>query len=684
MSFSKKKKQAAGSRQRSANITTWQWDHIHLIIYLLAVAAFLTVGVALLLYWFTSLHIPDLSSVERYQPPATTVILDDKGRVVDRLFRENRFVIPLGRMPDYLVDAFVAAEDARFYQHGGIDVWSTLRALINNFREGAKSQGGSTITQQVTRALLLSPEKTYIRKFKEAVLAYRIDRLLSKNDILYIYLNQIYLGEGAYGVEAAAQVYFGKHAAQLNLAEASLLAGLPQAPSRYSPFKNYRLAKHRQAYVLNQMAADGYITATMARRAYAKPLRWAPPQREEKGNEYFLQQVKNYVADKYGQQALLSGGLVIYTTLDQQMQKAADKAVRYGVDAWQKRHKGKAPPQAALLAISVADGAIRAMVGGTDFASSQFNRATQALRQPGSAFKPFVYAVALAKGMTPATMVDDHPLALPGSEQGSIWRPRNFDNEYLGPVTLRDALVHSLNSASIQVLQQVGVDDVILQARRFGIRSPLQHDLSLALGASEVNLEELTGAYAALANKGRFIEPYQVTRIRDRTGRILEARKIHPVEAYDARHAYQLTSLLQDVIREGTGRRAKGLAVAEAGKTGTTDQNRDAWFIGYTPDLAAGVWLGFDQKKTLGRGETGGRAAAPVWARFMAGVAGELHKKRFDLPPDMSIIPVDLATGELMPNGLSIPGRKIRREIFLSNDIPEKVQWLGNEAKVEK
>ena len=268
----KKTRSSAKTRQSHAKTTTWQWGHIHLIVYLLAVAASLTVGVAFLLYWFTSLHIPDVSSVERYQPPATTVILDDKGRVVERLFRRTVLSFPSAGCREYLVNAFVAAEDARFYQHGGIDAWSTLRALINNLREGAKSQGGSTITQQVTRALLLSPEKTYIRKFKEAVLAYRIDRLLSKNDILYIYLNEIYLGEGAYGVEAAAQVYFGKHAAQLNLAEASLLAGLPQAPSRYSPFKNYKLAKHRQAYVLNRMAADGYITATMAQKAYARPL----------------------------------------------------------------------------------------------------------------------------------------------------------------------------------------------------------------------------------------------------------------------------------------------------------------------------------------------------------------------------------------------------------------------------
>lgn len=660
----------------------WQWNHIHLTILLLACAAVLTIAIGTLLCWFVALGIPDVSSVERYQPPATTVILDADGQVVDRLYRQNRFLLPLSAMPDYLVQAFVAAEDARFYEHSGVDAWSTLRALLNNLRAGGKSQGGSTITQQVTRSLLLSREKTYIRKLKEAILAYRLDNLLSKTDILYIYLNEIYLGEGAYGVEAAAQTYFGKHAAALHLAEASMLAGLPQAPSRYSPFKNYTSAKRRQAYVLNRMAEDGYITASMARKAYAQPLIFAAAENLPSGNGYFLQQVKNYVSGKYGSETLLSGGLVIETTLNGRMQQAGVEAVRKGVAAWLQRHgKDGTAPQAALIAIRVDDGSIRAVVGGTDFNASQFNRAVQARRQPGSAFKPFVYAAALAKGLTPATMILDDPLRLPGSTYGTVWSPKNFNDEYHGPTTLRDGLVHSLNSATIKLLQDVGVDNVILLARKFGIKSALQPNLSLALGASEVTLLELTGAYAALANGGRYTEPVLVSRILDRSGRVLETRKKRQAMALDERVAYQLTNILQKVILEGTGRQAGGLPVASAGKTGTTDGNMDAWFIGYTPELAVGVWLGFDQGNTLGRGETGGRAAAPVWKDFMARFAAQMKEKEFRMPAGISVVPIDLETGEIADYAGSGSGRHISREIFFNSNIPAGVEWIKADSR---
>jgi penicillin-binding protein 1A len=674
---SSKKRSTRKSGQAPAKTTIWQWNHIHLVVFLLLITLLLSLGIGTLLYWFISLDIPDVSSIERYQPAATTVILDDRGQIVERLHSQNRFLLPLGRLPDYLVNAFVAAEDARFYQHGGVDAWSTLRALLNNLRQGSKSQGGSTITQQVTRSLLLSREKTYIRKLKEAVLAYRIDRLLGKEDILYIYLNEIYLGEGAYGVEAASQVYFGKHAAALDLSEASLLAGLPQAPSRYSPFKNYKHAKRRQAYVLNRMAEDGYITATMARKAYGKPLLLAARENIPVGNEYFLQQVKKYVTEKYGADMLLAGGLVIETSLDQKMQQQATAAVEEGIAAWRQRHPGaKSLPQAALVAVATGDGGIKAMVGGTSYKESQFNRAVQARRQPGSAFKPFVYATALARNLTPATMVYDEPLVLPGSGHGTVWRPRNFNNKYYGPSTLRDGLVHSLNCATIKVLQEVGLDNVVLLARELGIKSPLQRNLSLALGASEVSLLELTGAYGAFGSKGKYREPYQIKRILDRSGKVLERHKKRVVPVLDERVAYQLTSILQEVISEGTGKKAGGLPIAAAGKTGTTDQNKDAWFIGYTPELSVGVWLGFDQELTLGKGETGGRAAAPVWRQFMGGMADGAKEKEFSMPDGISLVPVDLETGELVSYKLDGRERKISREVFLSGKIPEEVRWL--------
>jgi len=671
------KKQSTRNSGKAPATAIWQWNHIHLVVFLLMITLLLTLGLGMLLFWFISLDIPDVSSIERYQPAATTVILDDRGQIVERLHSQNRFLLPLDRLPDYLVNSFVAAEDARFYQHGGVDAWSTLRALLNNLRQGSKSQGGSTITQQVTRSLLLSREKTYIRKLKEAVLAYRIDRLLGKEDILYIYLNEIYLGEGAYGVEAASQTYFGKHAADLDLAEASLLAGLPQAPSRYSPFKNYELAKRRQAYVLNRMAEDGYITATMARKAYGKTLLLAAEKGIPAGNEYFVQQVKKYVTEKYGSDMLLSGGLVIETTLDQRMQQQATAAVEEGIAAWRKRHpRAKFSPQAALVAVATEDGSIKAMIGGASYKESQFNRAVQARRQPGSAFKPFVYATALARNLTPATMVYDEPLVLPGSKHGTAWRPRNFNDKYYGPSTLRDGLVPSLHCATLKVLREVGIDNVVLLARQLGIKSPLQPNLSLALGTSEVSLLELTGAYAAFGSEGKYREPYQIKRILDRSGKVLERHEKRVVLVLDERVAYQLTNILRQVISEGTGKKAGGLPIAAAGKTGTTDKNMDAWFIGYTPELSVGVWLGFDQELTLGKSETGGRAAAPVWRQFVGGLAEGAKKKEFPMPQGISLVPVDLETGELVSYDLDGREGEISREVFLSEKIPEEVRWL--------
>jgi penicillin-binding protein 1A len=626
---------AAPRKQRSKRKRPY--THTHCIFFLFFITALLSVFIGSVLYLFVLLDIPAIDSLESYRPKLTTRILDSEQQVIARVYSENRLFVSGKDIPDLLAKAFVAAEDARFYQHPGVDFWSIFRALLHNIRVGGRGQGGSTITQQVTRSLLLSRKKLYSRKIKEAILAYRIDSLLSKDDIISIYLNQIYLGEGAHGVETAALVYFGKHARELDLAEMAILAGLPQAPSRYSPFKNMTLAKNRQAYVLNRMAEEGYITPTAARKAYNQPITLATKEDTSECG-YFVQHVKNYLERKYGRQKAISGGLTVYTTLDRSLQKAGVAAITRGLKLTAARHQGNVrqptPPQGSLLSLEVATGRVRAMVGGANFSDSQFNRAVQARRQPGSAFKPIVYAAALAKGLTPATRINDSPLQLPGPTPGDTWTPKNFDGKFHGPTTLRDGLINSRNIVTIKLLQKTGIKPTITLARQLGIHSPLAGDLSLALGSSEVSLLELTAAYAPFSNGGKAVRPLFIDKILDRDAKILEENKPLLTPAITNRIAFQMTLMLKGVIEEGTGRNARGLKVPTAGKTGTTDQNRDAWFIGYTPTLVTGVWVGHDQERSLGKGETGGRMAAPIWLDFMAKATKNDRQGTFFPMPD--------------------------------------------------
>ncbi|MDF1578537.1 MAG: PBP1A family penicillin-binding protein, partial [Desulfobulbales bacterium] len=652
---------------------SWQWNHIHLSILMLAVALLLSILIGLGLYGLAALAIPDISSVASYRPPVVTVFLDNQGEPIAEFYRQKRYVVPLGAMPELLPAAFVAAEDGRFYQHGGVDGWSVLRALVNNLRSGRRSQGGSTITQQIARSLLLTREKTYTRKVKEAILAYRIDRLLSKEEILYLYLNQIYLGEGAYGVGAAARVYFDKPVGDLNLAEISLLAGLPQAPSRYSPLKNFKLTKARQRYVLNRLAADGYISPEEARQAYRRVLRWrveSPP--DEAADQYFVEHVRRYIEDKYGREKLLTGGLVVHTTLNSALQQGAADSVKKGVAEWLKRNPGASEtPQAALIAIAVGSNRVAAMVGGTDFTGSQYNRAVQAKRQPGSAFKPIVYGAALQRAVTPADIFLDEPVKLPGNIKGRFWEPQNFDGEYHGPTTVWTGLVESRNIVSIKILQRVGIESVRSLAGRLGISADLVDNLSLALGTSGISLLEMTGAFNVFAGGGLYRAPLFVTKVVDRSGNILESDEKQEVRRVLApKDAYLVTDLLRGVIAYGTGRAARGLPLEAAGKTGTSDGNLDAWFIGYTPELAAGVWLGFDRNISLGDNETGGRAAAPVWLDFMKSASSQhpSSRKTFDVPAGVVFLPMDPLTGEIkMASG---PGAVITA--FKENLLPAR------------
>lgn len=624
------------------------WTLFCVFIVLLIVSAALLAG----FYIYFSKGLPRLTSVKDYSPNVVTQVFSEHGEVIAEFFVEKRYAIPIEDMPTELIEAFIAAEDARFFEHQGVDLFSIMRALIKNITSMDIVQGGSTITQQITKSLLLTPEKSYARKIKEAILAYRIEKSLSKSDILSIYLNQIYLGHRSYGIEAAALTYFGKTASKLNLAESALLAGLPKAPSAYSPIRHLNRAKRRQRYVLERMVQRRYITEDEAREAAEVPIVIISAENKNITiAPYFTEHLRNYLKRTYGPEMLYSGGLQVYTPLNLFMQKTAQQAVEAGLADFEKREgyqEGEPRVQGALVAMEPQTGYIKALVGGVNFLENQFNRATQARRQPGSAFKPFVYAAALDKYYTTTTLVIDSPLifTLEPDNDKEFWEPRNFDLKYTGPVTLRKALSASRNIVTIKILQDIGVGYVINYARTMGITSPLNNDLSLALGSSGVSLLELTRSYAVFANQGLRAEPVFITKVIDRDGVVLEENKPRLQQVISAQTAYLMTSLLKSVVDEGTGRRVRALKRTCAGKTGTTNDVRDAWFVGYTPDIIAGTWVGFDDQKPLGKNETGAVAASPIWLNFMQGVLDGTPMKKFSIPEGIVFMRIDAATGK--------------------------------------
>ncbi len=603
-------------------------SHFHL-----ALLSFFCAFIALSLifagvYFYLSLGLPDISKLINYEPPAATEVLDHRGETLAYWYKERRFPVPLSQIPPHLIQAFVSAEDARFYEHEGLDFFGILRAALKDLMARRIVQGGSTITQQVARSLLLSRERSFIRKLKEAILAWEIDSALTKDEILTIYLNHIYLGAGAYGVEAAARTYFSKHVWELNLPEAALIAGLTPAPSRYNPLRHPELALKRRAYVLRRMAEEGYISWEEAQRAMKSPLRLRPadfsPRKEAL---YFLEVLKRRLEKRLGRK-LYTGGYTIYTTLDLTWQEEAEKALRAQVEAIARRHHRQDIPQAAVICLENKTGAVRVLIGGRDFERSQFNRAVQARRQPGSAFKPVVWALALEKDLaTVASQVVDEPIVLPGAKPFTYWQPRNFDKTYLGPISLRTALVHSRNTVAVKLAYAEGLSDLITFAKALGIESPLARDYSLALGSSGLSLLELTRAYTIFPNYGLLRRESLVESIFDRHGKPVALGTPPPKQVLSRETAYQLVFLLKEVVRTGTGRCAKALGVPAGGKTGTTDNYHDAWFIGFTKETTCGVWVGYDSLKSLGYLETGGRAACPLWLKVMesrpAGYSGE-------------------------------------------------------------
>ena len=597
----------------------------HISIFLIGTCLLQTAFIGSMLVLLISLKMPDIRSVTRYQPAQATIIYDNKGRIVERMFTENRTVIPLEAMSPFLPKAFVAAEDGRFYEHPGLDFISVFRAAVRNVQDGARSQGGSTITQQVAKSLLLTPEKTYVRKFKEAILAWRIDKLLSKDEILYIYLNQIYLGEGANGIEAAAQVYFDKSANQLTLGESALLAGLPQAPSRYSLFNHLDRAVERQKYVLNRMAADGFVSREAAQKAYDEGITLNPRKQQATDESgYYLEVVKKQAREMlHG--PLQTAGARIYTNLDTKMQAQALAAVRRGVRAGLSRktlagETIEAVPQGSLVCIETASAKVRALVGGTSFTNSPFDRASQARRPAGSTFKPFVYTAALNQGWTSESRIDDSPLTITGRD-GRTWSPKNYSGKYHGQTTLADALAHSLNAATVRLMQQIGYKEVHKIAQKVGFTCKLPPDLSLALGSADVSLLELTAAYTPFAGDGSFTEPSFITKIVGADGTVILPEKNRKrLLVAGSKVMGQMRTMLRGVVTVGTGKKVADVPGVRGGKTGTSDNNRDAWFVGYDTRYTTGIWVGNDHNQSMGNQESGGSTAAPIWRDFMLAV----------------------------------------------------------------
>lgn len=727
-------------------------------------------------------ELPKISTLADYHPPIITTIYSDDNRKIGEFYKERRIVVSLAQMPQTLIQAFIAAEDSRFFTHKGVDFLSILRAMFKNIEAGTIVQGGSTITQQVTKSFLLTPEKSFSRKIKEAILAYRIDKSFTKEEILFLYLNQIYLGHGAYGVEAAAGNYFGKGVNELNLAECAMLAGLPQAPSRYSPFRHPERAKQRQIYVLNRMVEENYISNIEATEAVNAKLDIRPRKNwyiEEVPS--YTEYVRQYVQNTYGADMLYNEGLQVYTAVNIEMQKTAESEIdkelrnldkRQGyrgplkhlsrteiepflqslksesdgpenslnsvltgvvtaVDDNQKmlrirtthasgtmaladiRWARKPDPelssaeapvrqpsevlsvgdvilvsakgsvadnglvpfaleqtpavQAALLCIETETALVKTMVGGRDFKDNQFNRATQSRRQPGSAFKPIIYAAAMDKGFTPASIIVDSPIYFKDRGNDFKWQPKNYDEKYNGPTLLRDALAKSRNIVSIKLLQEIGVKYAIDYAHKLGIESPLHPDLSIALGSSGVSLLEITSAYSVFANNGNLMAPIFITKIVDRNGNILELNSPRRKKVIEKSTAYVMTSMLESVVKEGTGQRAKELQRPAAGKTGTTNNLNDAWFIGYTPEYVTGTWVGFDEEASLGKGETGGRAALPIWLGFMKRILADKPVRVFETPEEVVFSKIDTETG-LMPSSES---RNTRFEVFKDGTQPK-------------
>ena len=600
--------------------------------------------------------LPQIRELENFEPSAATRIYSADQVLLAELFLEKRTPVSIDQIPMDLKSALIVTEDRQFYTHSGIDLKGILRAVIKDIMAGQFVEGASTITQQLAKTLFLSQEKTIIRKIKEAILAVQLERRYTKDELLALYLNQIYFGSGAYGVESAAQLFFGKPAAQMDLAQCALIAGLPKAPSRYTPLVNPDLAEKRRNLVLRLMLNQGLITDVKYQLATRQPVMNTSRAAAPGSAPYFVQYIKPALEAAVGPSLLYKGGLTVHTTLSQRLQQTAEAAVEDGLVRLQQRMrstiKPEASPQGALVAIDIRTGGILAMVGGRHFSESAFNRAADARRQPGSVFKPVIYALAIARGFTQASLVLDAPVVFKGGSNGEDWLPENFSKQYQGEMTLRKALTHSKNIPAVRLVERLGPSAVVQFAHKLGIDSPLSPNLSIALGATNSTLLEITAAFAVFPNGGNHISPHGISEILDRENVSLwRARPaIRPV--ITEAEAAIMVDMLQGVVEEGTGKQARRLNLPVGGKTGTTNDFKDALFVGFSPAVAAGVWVGMDDSSPLGNKETGARAALPVWIDFMEATRPESTTLYFDIPDNMRNVWMDPVTGRAAVDGV--------------------------------
>lgn len=709
-----------------------------------------------LLFFVLSFGLPTVESLKDYKPlPGTTIYAED-GRILGQIKVEKGVHVPLGRIPKFLVNAVLATEDPRFYQHHGLDYRGILRAALKDIIAVRLKQGGSTITQQLTKVVFLSPERKITRKIREIILARRIEKEITKDEILELYLNRIYFGHGAYGVQMAAKTYFGKDIGNINQAEAALLAGLPKAPMVYSPYSDVDLTKLRQLQVLRRMVEEAFITEAQAMEIYNQPLNLENLRSQEELAPHLVDHIRKYVEGKYGEEKLFQGNIKVYTSIDMDLQRAAVNSLKEGLRALDKRQgfRGrigykalKATPiqwsalrvmvkpgevfnahvlavgdyyltvrgrgligyvlqedmawalikpkkkrddpdefkkpaeiilpgdiikvrlkdydkkkqlasfgleqtplvEGAVVAVEPVTGYVRVLVGGYDFVEGGFNHATEARRQPGSSFKPFIYGAALETGKyTPASIVLDQPVIHEKTELEKGWKPENYDDRFLGPMRLRTALALSRNAVTVGLLESIGLSKAVNFARQAGITSPINDDYTTALGSSVVTPLELTSAYSTIAAQGIRAEPIMIKSIVDGNGTVLESYQPDPKEALDRTTAYLLTTLLRSVVEEGTGRGAKALNKPVAGKTGTTNNYVDAWFVGFTPSITTGVWVGYDNAAaSLGDRETGARAALPIWIGVMARALADKPVEEFPMPEDVVTVKIDPESGLL-------------------------------------
>ena len=712
--------------------------------------------------------LPQIEALDDYTPNTITRVYAADGRVIGEFAIERRVLVTYDDISPTLRQAIISAEDAGFDRHFGISV---SRIVITAVEDVVKRRlaGASTLTQQLARKLFLTDEKTWERKIKEALLAIQIERRYTKHEILTLYCNQIYFGHGAYGVEAASRLYFDKRSKDLSLEEAAMIAGIIQTPERQSPYVDVRRAMRRRNYVLQRMADEGYITQAVAAAAAAKPIETRGQPTQESVAPYFVEEVRKYLERQYGAKQLYENGLSVYTSLDVDLQLAANRALDDGLRALDKRHgfrkprrnllaegrtlqqyrddrwdrpmavgqvvpavvvstggrrslrlrvgrysaelgsdgiawTGRANPanllaagdlidvritkidegqgtmavtleqtpiaDGAVLAIDNRTGQIRAMVGGLSFARSKFNRAVQADRQMGSGFKPVVYTAAIDRGFTPTTILMDAPVSYSAGAGQPPYSPRNYDGKYQGPVTLRHALEQSRNVPAVRTMDQVGAKQVIEYARRFGLKGPMEPYLPVALGAAEASLVELTAAYAVFPNQGVLVKPYQILKVLDRQGNLLEEQRPQLTDAIRADTAYVMTNLLRGVVQRGTGAPAAALEWPLGGKTGTTDDYTDAWFTGFDPNMTIGVWVGHDDRKPLGTPETGAVAALPIWMDVMKAYIGKHGDRQnppvFEAPGNIVFVSVDRVTGQ--PLSADAPGAL--SEAFIAGTQP--------------